>query len=478
MTDRAKYLVLSIAVVSFVAVAVSTYLTWTSFQSEGVVGCGADSVVDCDEVLSSRWSQWFGVPVSLFGTLTYLGILTACWPAGRSGSNLWRTVLLTLALMAVGSAAWFVGLQLLVVKSLCLYCMVIHTCGLIVGVLALLLLREGSSESNYDQMRSLLGVADAPDTSDGTAEIEASSPRQPLVAVAMASLALVVLMVGQFLYAPSTLVMDTGELPGVGKETSNASSATDENADKSDSGDPEELSFETSGKLGQEEENQEDAEGEGEGISLHRTDTDGSPSEGSRLVEFFGLRDPLDLADFPILGNPDAEHVILEMMDYTCKHCRRMHPYVHKALDRYGDQLAFAICLAPLSKKCNPKIEKANAHHFFACDYAEMALCVWKVRPTKFDSFHEWLMDTADPPSVVSVRERALRVGGDRVIVDEGLRSEVGTLLAEQGAAFVRMKSGLPLLLTSKGVIKGVPEDDEKWYEFLENALGLVPVEP
>ncbi len=131
---RAKLLLRLIAALAVVALCLSGYLTWTTWSASQVAGCGTDGLVDCDHVLASNWSKWLGLPVGLLGALAYAGILAACWLAARHAQGLAQTALLALSLLAAGSAVWFIGLQVVVLQSVCVYCMAVHACGLSIGV--------------------------------------------------------------------------------------------------------------------------------------------------------------------------------------------------------------------------------------------------------------------------------------------------------------------------------------------------------
>ncbi|HCZ03366.1 MAG TPA: hypothetical protein DHV39_08130, partial [Verrucomicrobiales bacterium] len=52
------------------AMAITAYLAFVSLSSEGgTPGCGPDS--GCDQVLTSPWAYWLGIPVSLPGLALY-----------------------------------------------------------------------------------------------------------------------------------------------------------------------------------------------------------------------------------------------------------------------------------------------------------------------------------------------------------------------------------------------------------------------
>ena len=49
--------------------------------SLGIAGCGEGS--GCEEILTSRWSQIFHIPVPAIGMLVYLGLMFSLTPRGR-----------------------------------------------------------------------------------------------------------------------------------------------------------------------------------------------------------------------------------------------------------------------------------------------------------------------------------------------------------------------------------------------------------
>lgn len=124
--------------VAALAVMIAAYLTWVS-ASEAAAPAGCGPASGCAQVLASRWSRWFDVPVGAPAAGVYVAILVAAWfarPAGnpahqRSG---WA-MLLALAALAAGAAAWFVALQVLVLRAFCPWCLALHACGIVVAVL-------------------------------------------------------------------------------------------------------------------------------------------------------------------------------------------------------------------------------------------------------------------------------------------------------------------------------------------------------
>ena len=116
------------------ALCVTGYLAFTALRSKDVAGCGGGQIWDCGHVLNSRWSTIFGLPVSVPAFALYaisLGALSACLAPG-SNSRLrlvWGTI--TIGAVSAGLAAvWFLGLQVFEIGHACVYCLVVHACGL------------------------------------------------------------------------------------------------------------------------------------------------------------------------------------------------------------------------------------------------------------------------------------------------------------------------------------------------------------
>ena len=121
------------------ALLISLYLGWMSLGGGAIAGCGPESA--CDKVLHSRWSRWFGVPVSVPAVLLYTIMLATTLRLSLAARpdqqrNAW-TVLLPCAWVVLGAVVWFAALQLLVIKAVCLFCMAAHACGLVAALLIL-----------------------------------------------------------------------------------------------------------------------------------------------------------------------------------------------------------------------------------------------------------------------------------------------------------------------------------------------------
>ena len=132
-------LVLLARVLLVAALVLSIYLGWVSFGGSAAAGCGPNS--GCDKVLNSRWSKWFGIPVSVPAFFLYSLMLAALLRLTPKASpqqqrQVW-SLLVPAAWVVIGAVVWFVALQLFVIKAMCPFCMAAHACGLVAAAILL-----------------------------------------------------------------------------------------------------------------------------------------------------------------------------------------------------------------------------------------------------------------------------------------------------------------------------------------------------
>lgn len=396
---------------------VACYLAAVSFSGDSVVGCGDGAAVDCDHVLSSRWARWLGVPVGLPAACAYLCMSGASWYVGSARSESARraawSVLAIGGVAATGSALWFVALMVQL-GSVCFYCLAVHACSLTIAVLAL--------------------VAGP------------FSLRQSAKQVAVAAVAVAVLVIGQLAVKPKTY--DVERVEHDGDSPSLVLGATDE------------------------------LPGEVPGVSdpPPAVDAPEPPKEPlpSRMISVLDGKVELDVYALPVLGSPEAEHVLVEVFDYTCPHCRTLSGQLAEARDRFGDRLAIVPIVVPLNSACNRHIRHTAGKHKSACVLAKLAVAVWRVDPDSFEEYHEWLFAEVDPRSAVDARAEAARLVTESALdeeldgwkVDERLRLNVDFF---EACGF----GMIPKLLFRQIVLRGEMETADELCEKLQQELGL-----
>lgn len=209
------WLLWAIRLLALLAAGVSGYLLYVTL-AEGAAPPGCGPMSDCERVLDSRWSTWFGIPVSALAAGVYVAMLGATFAAGAGSTpgvkRAGWVVLLALALAAAGAAGWFAWVQFFEVRRTCPYCMAVHAAGLLVGLLAVIAFALAARHHGAPGGPSPFGAA------------------RPTVAAGLALAGVATLAGGQVAYEPPapppriyraqigrrTLELDQAELPFVG----------------------------------------------------------------------------------------------------------------------------------------------------------------------------------------------------------------------------------------------------------------------
>lgn len=207
------------------------------------------------------------------------------------------------------------------------------------------------------------------------------------------------------------------------------------------------------------------------------SDTDTGPGP-QRKVTFLNGRLGLNPHESPTLGNPDAPYVIVDVFDYTCPHCRKLHRLLEKARERYGDQLAIVTLVMPLDSQCNPLVTQTEPMHDDACALAQTALAVWRADRSKFAAFHEWLLQGTAAPYSRDAQAHARELLGaaafDAALADPWVAQQI-----QRNIKAYEVTGGgvIPKLLVRGVLIAGRPGDADELYEVLESELQIKPVQ-
>lgn len=120
-------------VFSLIAFFVSSYLTILHFQ-DTIPPC---TFSGCEVVLTSRYSEIMGIPVSLIGAAFYLAVLIV---STLLMTNFKISILKTYLLLVsfgIGASAYFLFLQVAVIKEFCQYCLITEICTLILMLIGI-----------------------------------------------------------------------------------------------------------------------------------------------------------------------------------------------------------------------------------------------------------------------------------------------------------------------------------------------------
>lgn len=140
MFDKQNKIICVTALLSAVTLVLCIVMSLHSLNGAALVGCGAGS--GCDTVLGGKWSMLFGFfPVSGLAAGVYAAalfcLLFLFFTKDEEIKTLAKMALVVLSGAILGSAVWFISLQIFAEGALCKYCMTAHTLGIIISILIL-----------------------------------------------------------------------------------------------------------------------------------------------------------------------------------------------------------------------------------------------------------------------------------------------------------------------------------------------------
>ncbi|MFO1003440.1 MAG: vitamin K epoxide reductase family protein [Planctomycetaceae bacterium] len=201
---------------------------------------------------------------------------------------------------------------------------------------------------------------------------------------------------------------------------------------------------------------------------------DAAPAVPERkLVTVAGNRITLDVKQWPLLGQADAEYVFVEMFDYTCPHCRNTHHAIKGAFENFGDKLAILALPVPLERSCNDAA--SGGGHVGACELAKISIAVWRVAPEKFHEFHDWMFETTR--STASARAQAEKLVGAEKFQKEYSSKIPSEYVKRHVDLYKKVGQGsVPKLLFPKSTINGEINSKSTMVSTIERELRDVAV--
>ncbi len=205
--------------------------------------------------------------------------------------------------------------------------------------------------------------------------------------------------------------------------------------------------------------------------------------QSSRQLVLFNGRFALDPDELPLVGSNSAPRFVVFLFDYTCGHCRRLHPLLRDAAAHFEGQLAIIALPAPLDTDCNPLIPQTQPANFGACDYARLGLAVWRARPSAFRDFDDWLFGSDAQPSPDQARAKAEALVGKDALeealsgswVNVQLKLDVQLYIASSTAMH---NARLPQLIFADAVAYGNIEDSEALEHLIKSHRSFVRAGP
>lgn len=200
-----------------------------------------------------------------------------------------------------------------------------------------------------------------------------------------------------------------------------------------------------------------------------------------RKVTFLDGTLTVDVYRQAVIGSPDAPHVVIELMDYTCPHCREAHKVLTQARRRYGDQVAIVIMPMPLDGDCNRYINVTNKMHRGSCKLARYALSVAAAKPASFARYHDWLLEDKDEvPPLDKAFIRAFRIVDSKQLRELTESEEINGQISQDVELYRRLRAkrsslGLPVQIIGDVILSG-KADVKRTFRTWEKEFGIQPL--
>jgi uncharacterized membrane protein/two-component sensor histidine kinase len=503
----------AVRLLALIAIADAAYLAWEAINLQSVAGCAPSATIDCDLVLQSAWSKWLGIPVAFLGLAAYTSLLVLSFFAGRGRSEAARwasTALVALALVVAGAGLWFDALQFFSIQKFCLYCLGVHLCGLaIAGLIVWSALSNRTPRAAAPRdVKPMAGTLRPMPAAGRPAPLAIAGPSLSLACLG-AIVLLSFLIGGQILFPPhlqvSKIVLPNSfDMNNSVATTTNTAppSATTVPSPSAEEHVVNRIPAEETGAVADGHARRDDAKSKDDQPGKENSDKQGATATAtkpatetstepekptlSRKVSFLKGTLTLDMYQQAVIGSPTAPHVVIEMVDYACPHCRAMHETVMKAIDRYGDQLAIVVLPMPLELECNKMMDKTEPAHLGACKLARLAIAVSEVDPGAFVDFHEWLMADKDKvPPIDRAISKAYRLTDAKKIRERVNSDEINQRIQNNIQLYTSLASeqaknskpfGLPIQIVGDDVISGDTVSGDELLTKWEEDLGMKPL--
>ena len=198
-----------------------------------------------------------------------------------------------------------------------------------------------------------------------------------------------------------------------------------------------------------------------ENIDLASSDNDnnggilfGKNTQQSRTVHLLNSQLTFDIYKMPVIGSRSAQYVALELSDYCCPSCRKLHARMHQFREQYDVEICIVYLPTPMNTSCNSNIKKTPQGFKNACTLAEFGMAVNIAKQDKFEEFHNFMMEGSHPPSVEEARKKAEELVGkdnfEKALKDPQVKDWIANGVNVQ--RYIKAKT-IPRLITQKHVV-------------------------
>jgi len=185
-----------------------------------------------------------------------------------------------------------------------------------------------------------------------------------------------------------------------------------------------------------------------------------------------------DLREVPVVGSVDAPYAMLSLFDYTCHHCRVMHPLLMQAHQLFPTNLAIVSLPMPLDSTCNYTVRRTPVTHSNACHYAQLGLAVWRADKQKQPAFDDYIFSGEKPPAFEAAVDFARKLVGaealDKAVRDAWIGQQLSRSISIYATNYFHIRNGsMPQIMINTNLTTGTLESVKDLLKILDKQLGL-----
>lgn len=186
--------------------------------------------------------------------------------------------------------------------------------------------------------------------------------------------------------------------------------------------------------------------------------------------------------EVPMVGSPDAPHIVTMLFDYQCSHCQKLHFMLNEVVRKYDGKLAFNLCPTPLNSSCNPYIPEEKGGFIDSCELARLGLAVWladhdafhafEIFMFTFDSGSSWhprTLDAATAKAVELVGQKQL----DAALADPWIEEYLQTCIQIFGKTLKNERGAVPKMIYENKWVVPEPFNADELVTILQKTLGI-----
>ncbi len=190
----------------------------------------------------------------------------------------------------------------------------------------------------------------------------------------------------------------------------------------------------------------------------------------------------VNVQEAPIIGPRGAAHTLFLLFDYNCAHCQKLHFMVQEMVDRYKGKLAVVLCPTPLNSHCNAYVPKDVKAFSTSCELTRIGLAVWRVKPSAFDEFEQFMFTFKsgsrwESRTPEAARAKAIEILGqpafESALKDSWIDGYMESCVQLFGHTLQGGKGGIPKLVYGSRWVIPQPENTDNLMDIVQTSFSL-----